>query len=273
MKIRKKYLIINADDFGVCRSINQASINAYKYGCVTSLSIMPCAPFYQDAVRLAKANGISRMGVHLTVTSEFSALKWRPVSAGKDVSSLVDRRGYFRKTISAFAKYARVDEVAKELENQIKKVTHSGITPTHLDCHMFALHSRVCLRNDLMPVIAYLCKKYNLPFRSPHREECAYLKKNNIKALKNSFKETYDINARDKNAAYNGLLGKIKPGVWELILHCGYYNAELRKITKKSLRRQADFEYAVSKQTKQLILKKGINLLSWEKYLTCAGYL
>lgn len=265
MKIRKKYLIINADDFGVCRSINRASINAYKYGCVTSLSIMPCAPFYKEAVRLAKANGISRMGVHLTVTSEFSALKWRPVTAGKLVPSLVDRRGFFRKTISAFAKYARPDEVAKELENQIKKVIRSGITPTHLDCHMFALHSRVCLRNDLMPVIAQLCKKYRLSFRSPHRREFLYLKKHKIGVLGNSFRETYDISARDKYWAYDKLIKKIKPGVWELILHCGYYNAELRKITKKSLRRQADFEYALNSRTKKLISKNGINLISWKK--------
>ena len=53
----------------------------------------------------------------------------------------------------------------------------------------------------------------------------------------------------------------------EMILHCGHNNEELKFITKHSLRRQADLDYAVSPQTKQLLKDLDISLISWKKAL------
>lgn len=261
----KKYLVVNADDFGLCPSINKSSIAALLKGCVTSLSIMAPAPYFKQAVNIMHKNNIRHVGVHLTLTSEFSKLRYGPVSSIKDVPSLIDKKGRFPKTIYYLSKHARQEEVKIELENQIKKVIKHNLIPTHLDCHMFALHFEVLRRTDFLPVILCLCRKFNLPFRSPFLKEKIFLEKNNIRILFRSFKGSYDIPARNKKLKYDNWLKKLPYGVSELILHCGYDNLSLRTITKRSLRRQADYDYAVSESTLSLLKKEKIKLLPWQK--------
>jgi len=261
----KKYLVVNADDFGLCPSTNYASFLALAKGCVTSLSIMAPAPYFKQAVSILHKHNMRHVGVHLTLTSEFSKLRYGPISFLKEVPSLIDNKGYFPKTIYYLSKHARQEEVKIELENQIKKVIKHNLIPTHLDCHMFALHYKVLKRTDFLPVILYLCRKFNLPFRSPFLKEKNFLKKNNIKVLYRSFKGSYDIPARKKKIGYDNWLKRLPCSVSELILHCGYDNPSLRTITKRSLRRQADYDYAVSKSTLSLLKKEKIKLLPWEK--------
>ncbi len=267
-----KYLIVTADDYGVCPSVNCACIEALKRGCVTSLTIMPPVPFFNEAAQLAYKNNIRHVGVHLTLTSEFPNLRWGPVCPVKKVPSLVDNNGFFWPTIELFSKNVKTEDVLLELENQIKKVIRYNIRPTHLDCHMFALHYEVSKRKDFLPVIYYLCKKYKLPFRSPFEKEATFLQRRKIEVLTNSFKETYDILARNKFSTYNKMLRNIRNGISELILHCGYTTNELQTITKRSLRRQRDFDYAVSKETRDTIKKNDILLLSWREATSRRSY-
>jgi len=263
--MKTKYLIVTADDFGLCRSVNRASIEALTKGCVTSLTIMAPAPYFKHAIGIAHKYNIRHLGVHLTLTSEFPNLRWGPISPLHEVPSLVDKAGYFWKTISSFAKHAKPFEIVKELDNQVMMILKHRIIPTHFDCHMFALHSEISKRPDFLPIILYLCKKYKIPFRSPFRKETLFFKKNNIKTLSNVFKETYDIPAFQKKSKYNNMLKILRPGISELILHCGYNNSELQSITKFSLRRKADLDYALSKELKDILKNNNIQLLSWAK--------
>lgn len=265
MKAKKKYLIINADDFGMCKSINNATIEACRKGVVTSISIMPCAPYFREAVKLAGKNGLSCAGIHLTLNSEFSRLRWGGVTPSSQIPSLIDKNGFLHKTIDALAKYAKTGEVILELENQIKSVINSGLRPTHLDCHMFSLHSKVSNRKDFPLIMLYLAKKYKLPLRCPFKNDAGLAKKSNVPILENSFKESYDIPYKDKVDRYNLFVSSCKKGVSEMILHCGYNNTELKNITKLSTRRQADFDYATSQDTKDLLKEYNMTLSRWEK--------
>ena len=49
-------LIVNADDFGLSTSVNQAVVRAYREGILTSASLMVNEPGFDEAVRLAKEN-------------------------------------------------------------------------------------------------------------------------------------------------------------------------------------------------------------------------
>ena len=90
-------------------------------------------------------------------------------------------------------------------------------------------------------------------------------KKNKIPVLVNSFKGSYDILIADKTKKYDSFIKSIRGGVAEMILHCGYDNEELKFITKHSGRRQADFDYAVSCDTKMLLKKENITLATWKE--------
>ena len=62
-----KKLIVNADDFGLHSLINAGIIKGYREGFITSTSLMPSAPCWQEAVKLAQENPQLGIGVHLTL--------------------------------------------------------------------------------------------------------------------------------------------------------------------------------------------------------------
>ena len=84
-----KQLIINADDFGLHPSVNQAIIQGHTFGLITSTSLMPGATAFEDAVQLAAAYPELGIGVHLTLVGE------KPVVDAALVPSLVDGQGRF----------------------------------------------------------------------------------------------------------------------------------------------------------------------------------
>src|SRR5689334_4051776 len=82
-------LIVNADDFGRSRSINEAVIRAHREGILTSASLMVNEADCGEAVELAKQNPRLGVGLHLTLLMGHSAL--RPA----EIPGLVNERGEF----------------------------------------------------------------------------------------------------------------------------------------------------------------------------------
>ena len=62
-----KKLIINADDFGIDSSVNQAVADLYSKGCITSTTIMVTTAAFDEAAALAKQHGIP-VGLHFNMT-------------------------------------------------------------------------------------------------------------------------------------------------------------------------------------------------------------
>ena len=62
-----KQLIINADDFGLHPLINKGIIEGHRHGMITSTSLMPSAPAFEEAVQLAKETPSLGVGIHLTL--------------------------------------------------------------------------------------------------------------------------------------------------------------------------------------------------------------
>ncbi len=61
-------LIINADDFGLSKSITDGIVDGIKNGNITSTSIMANMPYAEYAVEQAIKNKISCIGLHTTLT-------------------------------------------------------------------------------------------------------------------------------------------------------------------------------------------------------------
>lgn len=152
-----KRLIVNADDFGLHKQINKGIIKGYREGFVTSASIMPSAPAYEEAVSLAQENPGLGIGIHLTLVGGV-----RSVLPAFKVSSLVDENGLFLPDYGAFAKRyytgaVKESELEAELRAQVERALSAGLNITHIDSHQH-LHVLPILNR----LVLRLCCEYNI---------------------------------------------------------------------------------------------------------------
>ena len=63
-----KKLIINADDFGLTRSISEKIIDTFKVGNLSSTSLMVNTPGSEYAIDLAKNHPELGLGLHFNLT-------------------------------------------------------------------------------------------------------------------------------------------------------------------------------------------------------------
>ena len=162
-----RYLIINADDYGMCHSSNIAVEELFKKGGITSATIMaPCA-WSVEAARFAATHPEYAIGLHLTLTSEWKNYRWAPVSHGK-VDSLIDGEGFMWHESDDFEKHADLAEVEAEICAQYDKLAKFGFKPSHFDNHMGSLYGIETGRFELLELTIKQCAVHGgMPFRFP----------------------------------------------------------------------------------------------------------
>src|SRR5438067_41652 len=108
-------LIVNADDFGRSRSINQAVTRAHREGILTSASLMVNEEASEDAISLARQNPQLGLGLHLTLLCGHSALP------RERIPGLVDARGSFGENpVTAGFRYFARKELREQLQAEIQ---------------------------------------------------------------------------------------------------------------------------------------------------------
>ena len=66
----RKYLIINADDFGMCHSANMAVLDLFQSGCIHSTTLMACCPWAKEAAALCHQHPEIHVGLHVAHTAD-----------------------------------------------------------------------------------------------------------------------------------------------------------------------------------------------------------
>lgn len=138
-----KELILNADDFGYTKGVNEGIIRAHRDGILTSATLMANAQAFDDAAERALANPKLGVGCHLVLTRGFS------VAPKEEIPSLADREGRLPESLAGLVARLSVgsvqtQHVERELRAQIEKIRRAGIEPTHVDTHKHThCHPRV----------------------------------------------------------------------------------------------------------------------------------
>ena len=295
-----KYLIINADDFGMCHAQNQAIMELLKCGGITSSTIMAPCSWALEAVKFAKANPEFAIGVHLTTTSEWGSYRWAPVNTEK-TASLRDEEGYMHHESDQFANAADLQEVCGEIVAQIEKLRSWGFEPSHLDNHMGSLYGVDTGRFELLVATVEIAGKYGLPFRFPNKFTDAQfgnamldikVPREMIDAL---FEQFTALCAQNKVAIldylmpgdWNGpqkdsyenfreyiyeLYRTFEPGVTETYIHPALESDELKGITGNWQKRVWEYELFKDPKTKQHIESLGIKLINYRDLKAMRGY-
>lgn len=274
----EKVLMVHADDIGMSHSVNVASIEAFKKGMVTSGSIMVPCPWFPEIAAYAREHPELDLGLHLTLTSEWKYLRWRPVAPPEKVKGLLDEEGYMWRSERQTAMKATPQEIETELRAQIDRALAFGIKPTHLDTHMGTLYTR----KDYFEVYTRLGKEYGIPVMvmRPTPEAIAYGKMSgspiNEDVLKQVQADGFAMldylvtgvpgkNFAERKKAYHDLLRNLKPGVTMLIVHLGMDDPELKAVTNSWQQRHADFLSFTDPETEALIKELGIKLTTWRE--------
>lgn len=138
----KRYLIVNADDFGQSPSINQGIMEAHEHGIVTSASLMVRWPTSAEAAVYSRQHPELSLGLHL----DFG--EW--IYCGEHWVSVY-------QVVPCNDASVIAEEVARQLTTFRRLV---GKDPTHLDSHQ-----HVHLREPLRTVFTTAARELAVPLR------------------------------------------------------------------------------------------------------------
>jgi predicted glycoside hydrolase/deacetylase ChbG (UPF0249 family) len=188
----KRYLIVNADDFGLSAGVNEGIIVAHERGVVTSASLMVRWPAAAEAGRYARQHRALDLGLHIDLGEWFCRDgQWMP---RYEVVPPGDRAAAAR-------------EIARQLDTFRGLV---GADPTHLDSHQ-----HVHLQEPVRSVFVALAGELGIPLRGCNAE---------IRYCGNFYGQTTEGEPLPEIICVDGLrsiLAELPPGTTELGCHPG----------------------------------------------------
>jgi hypothetical protein len=244
------------------RSVNRATFEALTQGWITSASVLVPCPWFPEVARFAREHPEADLGIHLALNSEWTGYRWGPVAPWDEVPSLLDAEGYLPLLETTVAQQARAAEVERELRAQIEKARGAGLRLSHLDSHMNALLGAPAL----IDVYRRLSAEYALPILDA--ELPAELLPKEQRLIDQILSIGPGVPAAEWRGAYERMLAPLGPGVYELIVHLGYDDDEMRGATWDhpdwgAAWRQADLDLVRSPEFRGFLRDQGFVLVSW----------
>lgn len=252
-------LIIRGDDMGCSHAVNEACLASYGQGIMRSVEVMAPTPWFPEAARMLRENPGLDAGIHLTLTSEWTNLKWRPLTPSP---SLTDKEGYFYPMIWPNDHYGpeqalsqqpwKLSEIERELRAQIELAVQQIPQVSHLTAHMGCTG----MDEKIKALVEKLAQEYKLAifpeamgvqqvsYQGPHQT------------------------AGEKVASFVKMLESLTPGTYYFLDHPAYDTPEVRAIFHTGYEavaadRQGVTDLFTSPKVRNIIRKKGIELISY----------
>ena len=144
-------IIVNADDFGYSKVINQAIMTCLDRGLISSTTIMANMPGFDEACELAISGRYAdRVGIHLNLTEGQPLL-----SDLQSNTALCDASGQFRRFRPRILSKSDRRMIAAEVEAQILRCRGAGLRLTHADSHQH-VHNEPLVLLAIQPVLSRL---------------------------------------------------------------------------------------------------------------------
>lgn len=253
-------LIIRSDDMGCSHATNVGMLRSYTEGITTSIEIMVPTPWFPEAVAMLRTVPDLDVGIHLTLTSEWSNLKWRPLT---QAPSLTDDRGYFYPMIWPNDNYPpemalksqdwKLEEMEQELRAQIELALRELPRISHLTAHMGCMS----ISEEAQELFRSLAEEYGLDI---HPEDMG------AQRFPKGVDRTASRKARIKDFIQQ--LDQLTPGLWLYVAHPAEASEEQAAIHHTGYadvnRDRSDvLAILTSPKVQAAIKKKGIQLVSY----------
>jgi len=286
-----KQLILNADDFGMTRGVNEGIIRGHREGILTSATLMANGLAFDDAVQKALENPKLGVGCHLALVGG------KPVASPDEVQSLVDSTGNLPDSLAVFvarvsAGMIKTDDIERELTAQIQKIRDAGIVPSHVDSHKHThAHPRV------MEVVGKVAQRFGITkIRRPVENlrdswetsrgelQCVVsgqiVAAGAVRVVASRFEaiaEKYKLRCPDHflGLAMTGQLGpaalrrmaeSVEEGTTEIMLHPGICDADLAASgSRLQQQRQDELDGLLDGGVREAFLQRGIHFISYRE--------
>jgi predicted glycoside hydrolase/deacetylase ChbG (UPF0249 family) len=224
----RKYLIINADDFGASTGVNRGILECHTRGIVTSTSLMVTGRAVAEAVSISRDHPRLDVGLHWDIWGEEDEL-------GFDINDLIAVRDEFRQQVDKF--YCLL-----------------GRMPTHIDSHR-----HVHLRGKLLPVFRELVEPLGVPLRYDSRVRC-------VGGFYAQWEwMVTDLEHVSVPALQRMLHEEVDEGWTEFLCHPGYRSPDFTSVYLRE--RETEVHTLTDPRIRHTIEQLGICLASYADYL------
>lgn len=253
----RKFLIINADDFGLSSNTNRGVIETFLQGILTSATVMMPTPYVDEVAEFQKKYPQADIGVHLTLTSEWKNYRWGPLSSKEKVPSLLESgTPYLWPDAISVIKYVNPEEAKIEISAQIELAKKLGILITHLDCHMGWGY----LSDELSDVVFPHLIENRFPYREVSPKRVRKLKREGIKVIDNLIMTVQGSTFEELKKSFISHLKKLPLGISEVFFHPAYPDKDIVGGWEK---RDWERKLLLDEEVKQVIKDEDIILIGY----------
>jgi len=252
------YLLVRVDDIGSFHAANKGCIETYRNGVAQSVELMAPCTWFMEATKMLNENPGFDVGVHLTLTSEWSNVKWRPLT---HCPSLVDKDGYFfpmvwkNDNFPAGSSIQESDWKLKEIEQELRAQIEVSLRHvphiSHLSTHM----GFQSLDPKIAELVSKLAKEYNLEV--------------DLSGVQRFSGWTRETAYEDRIDQFCENLEKLTSGTYLYVEHPGFEGTEMESVGHKgyenvAIDRKWVTRVLTSDKVKNTISTKGIHLVSYK---------
>ncbi|MGH9685095.1 MAG: carbohydrate deacetylase [Candidatus Acidiferrales bacterium] len=284
-----KRLIVNADDFGATRGVNEGIVRSHREGIVTSATIMANGNAFGDAAALAAANPGLGVGIHLVLVGG------RATASPQAAGGLADKNGDLPKSLgSLIAKLSRGKVRQRHIENefraQVERVCASEILPSHLDTHKHAHIHPTVMKALARIAVEYRISRVRMPFEDigsvlrrsrggpaiVRRKIFSVVSRVTYPLFRQAVRRSqlhapdhffgFAATGRLASGALAQILEALPDGTSELVCHPGINDSDLEASgTRLTVQREVEMAALTDPSIKEMIAESGVHLISYRE--------
>lgn len=253
-----RYLIVNADDYGMAASVSRGIRESHQRGIVTSTTVMIGMDNAVEAVQQAlKETPDLALGLHVVVAGK--AMK--PVLPSDQIPTLLRPDGLFYDHPAWGEQAASFDpeEMTREINAQFERfVAVANKLPTHLDSHYHATY----FHPASMEAMRALALKHNLPMR----HDRGVGGPSPLEGIPHPV-DFYELDHDQPVEVLLNFLQTLPEGeVFELCCHPGYSNDTLFETDSWTTVREIELAYLTDPRVRAAIESEQIRLCTFDVF-------